>query len=97
MTIVTMIVIVIVMMWKKWKKKKKTCINYNKSDNNDNGSVDYDTLDDNDRANDDNEAWYNKAAVLMLNWTNKFPRTYCVHSGFAISTNEMMNNLFIKS
>ena len=86
------------MMWKKKKKKKKkkTCIKDNKSDNNDNRSVDYDTVDDNDRANDDNEAWYNKAAVLMLNWTNKFPRTYCVHSGFAISTNEMMN-LFIKS
>ena len=58
-----------------------------KDNNNDNGSIDYDTVDDND--NDEEAAWYN-IALLMLDCTQKFLPTYCVHPGFAISMDEMM-------
>ena len=60
--------------------------NNNKNDDDD-GSIDYDTVVDDEQ--DDEEAWYNKA-VFMLDWVNKFSRTYCVHPGFAISIDETM-------
>ena len=55
-------------------------------DDNADGSIDYDTVVDDD---DDDESWYKKAS-FMIDWTNKFSRTYCVHPGFAISIDEMM-------
>ena len=35
------------------------------------------------------ENWYYKAK-FMLDWVNTFSQRYCVHSGFAISIDEMM-------
>ena len=58
-----------------------------KDNDDDDGSIDYDTVVDDEQ--DDEEAWYNKA-VFMLDWVNKFSRTYCVHPGFAISIDETM-------
>ena len=60
------------------------------SNDNDGESVDDETInevDDDDEV--EQERWYYKAK-FMLDWVNKFPQTHCVHSGFAISINEMM-------
>ena len=57
--------------------------NNNKAD----GLIDYDTVVDDD--DDDDESWYKKAS-FMIDWTNKFSQTYCVHPGFAISIDEMI-------
>ena len=58
---------------------------YIKYYNNDNGSIDYDTVDDND--NDEEAAWYN-IALLMLDCTQKFlfanllcPSRFCYQYG----------------
>ena len=59
-------------------------------DDNDDDSVDDETINEQDDDNKvEQEKWYYKAK-FMLNWVNKFPRTHCVHPGFAIRIDEMM-------
>ena len=57
---------------------------------NDDDSVDGETINEENEDDEvEQEKWYYRAN-FMLDWVNKFSRSYCVHPGFAISIDEMM-------
>ena len=57
---------------------------------NDNDSVDDETINEDDNTDEvEQEKWYYKEK-FMLDWINRFAQTHCVHPGFAISIDEMM-------